>query len=74
MVSNYRSKSMEERKKCSTLTTSVVLHRGYNSCQNSCDTNAIARQNDALLPRRPGAVLTVCIQVFFFFFSTVKIA
>lgn len=69
MVSNYRSKSMEERKKCSTLTTSVVLHRGHNSCQNSCDTNAIARQNDALLPRRPGAVFTVCIPASFFFFQ-----
>ena len=36
--------------------TSAVLHRGYNSCQKSCDTNAIARQNDAPLPRPRGGM------------------
>lgn len=72
MVSNYRSKSMEERKKCSTLMTSVVLHRGYNSCQNSCDTNATARQNDSSLSPSPWCSVDGMNSSFFlsfFFFS-----
>lgn len=48
--------------------TSAVLHRGYNSCQKSCDTNAIARQNDAPLP--PSLRCSVdCMDSSFFFFS-----
>lgn len=48
--------------------TSAVLHRGYNSCQKSCDTNEIARQNDAPLP--PSRRCSVdCMDSSFFFFS-----
>lgn len=48
--------------------TSAVLHRGYNSCQKSCDTNAIARQNDAPLPQSRRCSVD-CMDSSFFFFS-----
>ena len=49
--------------------TSAVLHRGYNSCQKSCDTNAIARQNDAPLPQSRRCSVDCMDSSFFFFFS-----
>lgn len=48
--------------------TSAVLHRGHNSCQKSCDTNAIARQNDAPLPQSRRCSVD-CMDSSFFFFS-----
>ena len=45
-----------------------VLHRGYNSCQKSCDTNAIARQNDVPLPQSRRCSVD-CMDSSFFFFS-----
>ena len=49
--------------------TSAVLHRGYNSCQKSCDTNAIARQNDAPLPPSRRCSVDCMDSSFFFFFQ-----
>lgn len=49
--------------------TSAVLHRGYNSLPKSCDTNAIARQNDAPLPPSRRCSVGCMDSGFFFFFQ-----
>ena len=68
MVSNYRSKSMEERKNFPPLWLQLYYIVATTLCQKSCDTNAIARQNDAPLPQSRRCSVD-CMDSSFFFFS-----